>query len=998
MVISTVNQVVYNGDGVTTAFPFTFRIIEATDIKLLLIDADGAETDITADYYVDTVNNTVYYPGYAPGAEPPAEDQPPKVQTGQKLVVYRELPITQEKDLGEKWPFYVIELGLDKLTMILQQIFDWWGRTLKISQGGSVEGFDTNIYPEAGKVVAVNETGNGFASVDAMLEKNNAWDGEGLQIHNIAGPSSVTDAATKDYVDQILNEMVIAGDSRTVPFDTLAQLRVADIVAGQIAFTLGYYDVNDGGAAVYNIRNATPSDVDNGGNIIILDNGNVAEMVRTVVVNPVQFGAKGNANYYSYGTNKWYEDIDLSSSTPAPYYDNVAGVWYASAVFADRGVYYKPDNDKYYYSASATEAPYYDNVTNKYYVSAVFADEGIYYDPNDELYYYSASATESPYYDNVDGGWYVSASFTDEGIYEYDGKHWYDAEHTIEAPYHDNVADKWYVSAIYTDQGLYTYNDKYWYIASPTPAPYYDNIGGKWYASATYSDEGAYAYNEKYWYIASATEAPYYDNVTDKWYVSAVYTGEANAYADGVWYAGATFSVEAEDDYNAVQNAVSYAEVVDGLGKRYKIYPTEVLRTGDSYQAICIRKNFKLCNTNIVLGEDADRGMCCIGINTNGYVEIENCEIDGNASNQTTVTGDGANHCIVSVRRGGEGYIHINHCTIKGGRTDGISHRSGYMLLENSMIYDDGRNGITCDKSARIFNCTFDNKNAFRLPQYSIYYEPNEGYRFVTDLDIDSCHFVYANKCIDLYPADSTSTLRNVKIQNCDCKESTRWTCVVSNTDGRVENLLIKDNYNVGIGVNSGDGSRVYFGKVILDNNTGSKITIGSSGSYSGSIEEITIKNTNFEYNQIYCRSIPNMLILENCTFDKHNSGDATSDKYQIYFPSSYYAVKNVRVKNCIFKNSRAAIAMYQLSAAGNVAIFENCVFENMYSVTNRPFKYIFLTNCICKGITSHVLSQNNLNQVVNATGCLFNQSKTNVFYKCGTVTDVGCVYSYSGS
>ena len=36
MVITNVNQVVYRGDGVTTAFPFTFRIIDATDIKLLL--------------------------------------------------------------------------------------------------------------------------------------------------------------------------------------------------------------------------------------------------------------------------------------------------------------------------------------------------------------------------------------------------------------------------------------------------------------------------------------------------------------------------------------------------------------------------------------------------------------------------------------------------------------------------------------------------------------------------------------------------------------------------------------------------------------------------------------------------------------------------------------------------------------------------------------------------------------------------------------------------
>ena len=87
MVITNVNQVVYQGDGVTTAFPFTFRIIDATDIKLLLLDSDGTETDITSDYFVDTENDTVHYPGYAPGAEPALSDRPPVLAEGQKLVI-----------------------------------------------------------------------------------------------------------------------------------------------------------------------------------------------------------------------------------------------------------------------------------------------------------------------------------------------------------------------------------------------------------------------------------------------------------------------------------------------------------------------------------------------------------------------------------------------------------------------------------------------------------------------------------------------------------------------------------------------------------------------------------------------------------------------------------------------------------------------------------------------------------------------------------------------
>lgn len=130
MVISSVNTVTYNGDGITTAWPYTFPVTDDSEIRVQLNNADGTAVIVESDYYVDLINSTVYYPGYAPGSEPPEAEQPPKVQTGQTITVYREIPITQESDLGEKWPFEVIEKGLDKLTMIAQQIDSDTTRTL----------------------------------------------------------------------------------------------------------------------------------------------------------------------------------------------------------------------------------------------------------------------------------------------------------------------------------------------------------------------------------------------------------------------------------------------------------------------------------------------------------------------------------------------------------------------------------------------------------------------------------------------------------------------------------------------------------------------------------------------------------------------------------------------------------------------------------------------------------------------------------------------------
>jgi len=163
VVITDVNQVTYQGDGSTTVFPFSFPIVASTDIRLILQDADGTQTDIVSDYYVS--GGTVKYPGYAPGEEPDPGEQPPKVQDGQKLIIYRDVPITQEADLGDVWPFYVIEQMVDKCTMILQDLFGTVARCLKVRV--SDIDFDTTITPEAGKAIEINADGTGFVCIES---------------------------------------------------------------------------------------------------------------------------------------------------------------------------------------------------------------------------------------------------------------------------------------------------------------------------------------------------------------------------------------------------------------------------------------------------------------------------------------------------------------------------------------------------------------------------------------------------------------------------------------------------------------------------------------------------------------------------------------------------------------------------------------------------------------------------------------------------------------
>ena len=192
MVISGVNTVTYNGNGSQTAWPFTFPIASASEIKVQLINADGTTTAVENDYYVDVVNNTVYYPGYAPGAEPPEADQPPKVKTGQKIEIYREVPMTQEANLGNVWPYFIIEKGLDKLTMICQQIYSYTNRKLDSALASMFQ--LAGIVTDSGKLQHITDQYNAIdanaaiASAAATTATNKA----------AAAATSATNAANSD--------------------------------------------------------------------------------------------------------------------------------------------------------------------------------------------------------------------------------------------------------------------------------------------------------------------------------------------------------------------------------------------------------------------------------------------------------------------------------------------------------------------------------------------------------------------------------------------------------------------------------------------------------------------------------------------------------------------------------------------------------------------------------------------------------------------------------
>lgn len=161
MTVSTeVDHNDYTGNGVTTSFPYTFRIFNKTDLMVQVVDLNESITVLTLDTDYSVTGAGTYSGG--------SVVLPSPLANGWQISISRELPATQETDLRNQGKFFaeVHEDAFDKLTMLIQQCFSFLRLALRKPS------FIANYY-------------------DAL---NN-------RIRNLRDPSQEQDAATKHYVD-----------------------------------------------------------------------------------------------------------------------------------------------------------------------------------------------------------------------------------------------------------------------------------------------------------------------------------------------------------------------------------------------------------------------------------------------------------------------------------------------------------------------------------------------------------------------------------------------------------------------------------------------------------------------------------------------------------------------------------------------------------------------------------------------------------------------------
>ncbi|MDR9972590.1 GDSL-type esterase/lipase family protein [Enterobacter cloacae] len=173
----TVSTVVYHndytGNGVTTSFPYTFRIFKQTDLAVSVVDLDENITVLVLDADYTVTNAGGYNGGNVVLTTPLAN--------GWQISITRELEPTQETDLRNQGKFFaeVHEDAFDKLTMLIQQALYKIGmidkRAIKAPEIGNW--FVPRVQDRKNKLFAWNDSGSPIAvlppsgsATDVMIE------------------------------------------------------------------------------------------------------------------------------------------------------------------------------------------------------------------------------------------------------------------------------------------------------------------------------------------------------------------------------------------------------------------------------------------------------------------------------------------------------------------------------------------------------------------------------------------------------------------------------------------------------------------------------------------------------------------------------------------------------------------------------------------------------------------------------------------------------------
>lgn len=233
-------SVVYQCDGRNKKFIFPYDFVQIEDIKLTIVDEDGTEAVQVGNIDYDENTKSVIYPANGDA-----------LAVGQKVILERKTPISQDMDLPDEYPFENIEHATDKIILILQEMKAELDRSLKIRVDSDKNANEVAKDIVERSVKAANDAINAMNVISDKSDKINV----NADIINRLGEEIKTIAST---VDDKLATANTALDTSSTNVATAERLvRDAKAYAGQT--TVDKRDINDLVSQARNLK----TDIDN---------------------------------------------------------------------------------------------------------------------------------------------------------------------------------------------------------------------------------------------------------------------------------------------------------------------------------------------------------------------------------------------------------------------------------------------------------------------------------------------------------------------------------------------------------------------------------------------------------------------------------------------------------------------------------------------------------------------------------------------------------------
>jgi hypothetical protein len=165
-VSTTLNKIIYSGNGATTVFPFTFPGVAASNIQVFFTDALGNITLLSPSVYTLSLNPATGTNPTGAGGSVTYNPLGVPIPTGSFLTILRTLPLVQSTSLANQGTLYqpVEEAALDYEMMVSQQVLEIQSRALVVPVSDAAPNPVPAKAARAGLFFAWDSNGNPIAA------------------------------------------------------------------------------------------------------------------------------------------------------------------------------------------------------------------------------------------------------------------------------------------------------------------------------------------------------------------------------------------------------------------------------------------------------------------------------------------------------------------------------------------------------------------------------------------------------------------------------------------------------------------------------------------------------------------------------------------------------------------------------------------------------------------------------------------------------------------